>query len=816
MAERTFTTAGVNNLWSNAANWDGGLTVPADGDDCIIPSGQTCTFDADQSAFSTGVKITITGTLNHALTGGPYTMFIKTGASVVGAGTWNVGTSANPIPFAVKHTITGASGWYVNGASGLVMTVYGAEPTYTYVKLSGAEAAGQTELSVDTDVTGDIWADGDTIHINNVNKASQSEERTIAVGGIAAGAITVTSGLTADKLAGSYVLLMTRNIKFLAVGNVNYLQNLTNPTVASGQFVGVTNYRHFTGGSGLILSGGTFTTGHSVINTSSVTINGGVFSNVVYPLYSASGVIINDTVVSGVTSIAFTNCYGVSIYDGIFAGNNSGIGVYGLSVFGGTYYGNTSAIISSFGNIFGGTFSNNGRAIYNSRVSISNATFLDNTQDIIYSEFDAYNTSFGSATEVLNYASLSKETFSYSIDHDQVSGAYKAWTKGGVTTRQAVTYPTGFTWSMQTVLESATYEGYWQKEITVSAGASVNITAYLRKDASMTYLPRVIIFDKATTDPFAGGTGLNTFTMTDAIDTWEDDLYGYTNKGSEDVTLVIRVLGKNATGNVYSCLGIEQINVDLTSALAYLASILEDTGTTLPASLTAIQADLDNPDQYKADVSALATAADLATVDGVVDAIKLKTDLLPADPADSSDVPTSEDVADAVWDELLSAHVIAGSSGAYLADSGASADPLLNTVPGSYASGTAGAALGRIGSGQITTVSPVAQDGDVETIQGDDYDNAHGRALDWTDDSAAWPELTDATIEVIIGGIVELAGSVVTATGDSKKVRVELTDVQTAAIRPGVHAFQVVATLSDADIVTLVEGNWTCKRRLAA
>lgn len=245
-------------------------------------------------------------------------------------------------------------------------------------------------------------------------------------------------------------------------------------------------------------------------------------------------------------------------------------------------------------------------------------------------------------------------------------------------------------------------------------------------------------------------------------------------------------------------------------------AILVDTGTDIPAALTTIQADLDNPSQYMADVSGLATAADLATVDGVVDAIKAKTDLLPADPAGVSDIPTSGDIADAVWDELLSGHVVAGSAGEALAASGSASDPLLNQVPGSYASGTAGAALGRIGSGQITTVSPVAQDGDVTTIRGDDYDNAHGRALDWTDSEAAWPDLTGATIEVIIGGIVELAGSVVTPSGSGKKVRLELTDVQTAAIRSGVHAFQVIATLADADIVTLVEGNWTSKRRLAA
>jgi len=61
-------------------------------------------------------------------------------------------------------------------------------------------------------------------------------------------------------------------------------------------------------------------------------------------------------------------------------------------------------------------------------------------------------------------------------------------------------------------------------------------------------------------------------------------------------------------------------------------------------ALTAVQADLDNPSQYKADVSALATTAHLQevedkvdTVDGVVDAIKLKTDKIPAVPAQAGE-----------------------------------------------------------------------------------------------------------------------------------------------------------------------------------
>lgn len=55
------------------------------------------------------------------------------------------------------------------------------------------------------------------------------------------------------------------------------------------------------------------------------------------------------------------------------------------------------------------------------------------------------------------------------------------------------------------------------------------------------------------------------------------------------------------------------------------------------ARMAAIQADLDNPAQYKADVSGLATAVNLATVDGKADAIKLKTDLIPASPAPANE-----------------------------------------------------------------------------------------------------------------------------------------------------------------------------------
>lgn len=88
--------------------------------------------------------------------------------------------------------------------------------------------------------------------------------------------------------------------------------------------------------------------------------------------------------------------------------------------------------------------------------------------------------------------------------------------------------------------------------------------------------------------------------------------------------------------------------------------------------------------------------------------------------------PTAAAIADAVLDELLSEHVIAGSAGGALADAGSAADPLSNEVPGSYAEGTAGAKLGLITSGDITIVNPLdTQENLISIVQGSDQTGAN-------------------------------------------------------------------------------------------
>lgn len=151
------------------------------------------------------------------------------------------------------------------------------------------------------------------------------------------------------------------------------------------------------------------------------------------------------------------------------------------------------------------------------------------------------------------------------------------------------------------------------------------------------------------------------------------------------------------------------------------------------------------------------------------------------------------------------------------------ADDLLDVaLSGHTTSGTVGAALNRLGTGIISSTSIVAADNTVTTYEGDDYNNTDGRALDWTEESGSiWPtDLTGATISVTIADYdVAFSGSVVTATGTSQKVRLELTSAQTTLIPPGSKTYMVRATLSavySSRQATLVRGTWAHYNKIAA
>lgn len=108
---------------------------------------------------------------------------------------------------------------------------------------------------------------------------------------------------------------------------------------------------------------------------------------------------------------------------------------------------------------------------------------------------------------------------------------------------------------------------------------------------------------------------------------------------------------------------------------------------------------------------------------------------------------------------------------------------------------------------------------DITLIRGDSYSSGDSdRPLQWS--GSNWPVLTGGSIALLMRSIsapadvLSFAGSVVNAT----TARVELTAAQTGAMdvasnrNSPSYEYALVATLADAEVVTLVRGNVTVRR----
>lgn len=178
-------------------------------------------------------------------------------------------------------------------------------------------------------------------------------------------------------------------------------------------------------------------------------------------------------------------------------------------------------------------------------------------------------------------------------------------------------------------------------------------------------------------------------------------------------------------------------------------------------------------------------------------------------------VPSVAEIADGVWDEALAGHALPGSTGLALAESGGVADPLTKAVPGAYAAGTGGAALGRLLGQQVTVVSPLSRQGVLTVVRGDSYLGADGRAIvlpsvegdAWPNNLTGWALKWAARPYAEDGVTVE--ASTVTAVplvAPGQALRVELAAAVTGALVPGArYRWDVQATKVDS-VVTLRRG----------
>ncbi len=125
------------------------------------------------------------------------------------------------------------------------------------------------------------------------------------------------------------------------------------------------------------------------------------------------------------------------------------------------------------------------------------------------------------------------------------------------------------------------------------------------------------------------------------------------------------------------------------------------------------------------------------------------------------------------------------------------------------------AKLDLIGSGMATVTQPVLDGGDIRTIRGDSYSTQESRALDWATTAAGvWPTLTGATINFTGRSLADVSvltrtGTIITATGANKKVRITLASSHTSALAVGPYKFDIQATITASTRkVTLVRGRW--------
>jgi hypothetical protein len=563
MATRTST--GVGGDWSAAGTWDTG--VPLDGDTVIVAEGTTVDFDVDQSAFVTGIIMRIDGILTVKAGADRY---MKLGGNVTfgssGTREWRIGSAETPFPVTNKFTLD------LNGAKEVTLTNgkclwYCAEPVTRSIRLSGAEAAGQTELSVDTDVSGesDHWYAGAEVRIDNVNKANDSELRTIAVGGVAAGVITITAGLTASKVAGSYVHLLTRNIRVIGhAGSGRCFYG------GSGSILGA-DIRPSATGSGITSSYGCTV---STISGCDNGINRGsgntvsTISGCDCGIYYGSG-----CTVSTISGCTYGIYYGYGNTVSTISGCDDGInGGYGNTV--STISGCDNGIIGGSGNTVStisgcdcGIYRGSGNTVstisgctygiyYGSGNTVSTISGCDNGINRSGARLVGCGFSGNIADIATDVYAMADALTTRSYQHNGVAGDNRVWCGAGSGATDATVAAPGFADSFKLTMTNASFWTRMDDEITVYEGRPIVIVGQIKNGTTgLTGRARLELFEELAEDPLPfGGTPIEQDIAPDDTD-WHEVRWLYTP--AKTTTLTIRFSAKHGSNNAWGAWRVE-------------------------------------------------------------------------------------------------------------------------------------------------------------------------------------------------------------------------------------------------------------------
>ena len=505
---RTTTQAGA---WTAAATWGG--TAPVDGDTAVIT--YAVSYDANMSAYATGVTVTINsgGSLTASTTAGTYYLKCNGNITVNTGGSFLVGSAGTPYPTNCTFTVNLNGARYLTGAG--TIAIYCSEPTVKTLQLNTATSADATVLDVRVFPTGATWdptADaGNWVNAQTcrVDKYGAVESTVRTIASTASNTLTLNAGTMPATTAGSLIHLINRNVWI------------------------------------------TGATGYAFSSATALTLSAQLSGNA-YGLYSCTGATVSGGTMSGNTQ-GLTSCTGATVSGGTISGNTSGLySCTGATVSGGTISGNTYGLYSCAGaTVSGGTISGNTYGLYSCAGALSGVTFTGNATSDLYlcPTISARNCLFGSTTENSQYNTANMPAWGYneSRDHDQVAGAFKAWTRGGITVKQAMTVPTGYSYAYQLTCESATQWGFYQEPLTLAPGQTARWIVYRHQSVDTSSKAEIVALGN---DPLVGGTALSTATFTTGTGTWEAKQIEYSNTSTVPLAVQLRVSGKAASGTL--------------------------------------------------------------------------------------------------------------------------------------------------------------------------------------------------------------------------------------------------------------------------
>lgn len=426
-------------------------------------------------------------------------------------------------------------------------------------------------------------------------------------------AITISAGLAAVKSSGTAVMLATRNIRIdcsavtsTTIGAVHggtghqldcsikganstggyavvsatftmncgsfYLCNrgVDTCTVSmTGGFIGyMLGYNTCVSFCYLTMSGGTIGLCSNGISSSNLSISGGRITQCTSALTGCVGAITgglldNDNqAMNACRGVSLTNCRAV---------NNAYVSMYSVGIITGTgFIGSGNSIGASDTNFksLGGKWEGNNVNWQRISGTMAGASTKGNIYNFYYaSDIDGYGGPLGASTSASDFARFYNDATPYTDTHDQrmsvvirnyagTPGSIKAWMAGGTVVDRSgaevdfgATY--GYTYKFNSLDNLAVVQ--LTEWVYAEANQSVTVSCALNKDsqgATWEVLPKFELFVDGA-DPFDGGAVLDSFQMTDSLNTSEYDTITATHTARRKYG--VRISGRRtSSGNFWA------------------------------------------------------------------------------------------------------------------------------------------------------------------------------------------------------------------------------------------------------------------------